>query len=226
VSLVKLASTTKGVGLGDQTAQIKVTGALAKDQTSKTPIAGNCSGVTRTGDAHIPPPHTHATLTPKAQTTALLGNLSCANGAAAVAADATAATAYPGNGKITWTFTQTYNDVITGLPKPFKMQADVALLGFNAGLGVDVVDVGGIVLSGVNAGAAVSGNIWEDPVALTHGASGYNTGYELDLVSAGGCADGTASNANILQVLSGGGGTSATSPLGGTANGLSFDFGE
>jgi hypothetical protein len=164
----------------------------------------------------------------------LTGNASCASGATAVAADATAASAYPLNGKLTWTFTQTYTDLITAKIKPYKMQAALSLLGFDPVL-PDVVNLGGQVLTGVNAGALLAttasgpspSNIWEDPVSKTGGASGYNTGYELDLASAVGCADGTAGNANILQVLSGGGGASSTSLLGSApTNGLIFEFGE
>jgi hypothetical protein len=225
VSLLKLTTAVKGVGLGDQTTFVKAAGNLAKDQTSKTAIAGNCAGVHRPGDTHVPPPYTHATLTPKSQAAALSGNASCASGATAQAADASAAAAYPLNGKITWTFTQTYTDLITAGTKPFKMQADVAALGFNPA-GPDVLDLGGIVLSGINAGAQVSGNIWEDPVAKTGGATGYNTGYELDAAPALGCVDGTPNNANIAQVLSGGGGATATSLLGSSATGLVFSFGE
>jgi hypothetical protein len=225
VSLIKLTSAVKGQGLGDQTAYAKAAGNLAKDQTSKTAIAGNCSGITRPGDTHIPFTGPISTLTPKSQAVSLTGNASCANGPTAEAADATAALAYPLNGKITWTFTQTYTDLITAKAKPYKMQAGVAALGFNPA-GPDVLDIGGIVLSGVNAGAAVTGNIWEDPVAKTGGATGYNTGYELDLAAAVGCADGTAGNANLTQVLSGGGGSSATSLLGSSATGLAFAFGE
>jgi hypothetical protein len=240
VSLVKLSSPTKGVGLTDSTQRgIKVSGALAKDQTSKTAIAGNCSGVYRAGDLHVPTTPTGGgnlvlnTLTPKAQATALLGNATCAQ---APEVDPNANDAYPLNGKITWTFTQTYTDQITLGIKPYKMQADIALLGIaQHGNGADVVDVGGIVLSGVNAGAslatfathgAFASTIWEDPVAKTGGASGYNTGYELDLGPAVGCVDGNPNTANILQVLTGGGAASANSLLGSSANGLLFAFGE
>src|SRR6478609_6766322 len=48
VSLVKLSSPVKGVGLTDQTQRsIKVSGALAKDQTSKLVVngGGTCNGV-------------------------------------------------------------------------------------------------------------------------------------------------------------------------------------
>jgi hypothetical protein len=240
VSLVKLSSPVKGVGLTDSTQRgIKATGALAKDQTSKTAIAGTCSGVYRAGDTHVPSGPVGggntvlSTLTPKAQATALLGNATCAQ---APEVDPNANDAYPLNGKVTWTFLETYTDLITAAPKPFKMQADVALLGIaQHGDGADVVEVGGIVLSGVNAGAALAtfathgafkSSIWEDPVAKTGGASGYNTGYELDLGPAVGCVDGNPNTANILQVLTGGGGASATSLLGSSANGLLFAFGE
>jgi hypothetical protein len=242
VSLVKLSSPVKGVGLTDSTQRgIKATGALAKDQSLKTVVngGGSCSGVYRAGDTHVPSGAVGSGntvvsgLTAKAQATALLGNATCAQ---APEVDPNANDAYPLNGKITWTFNQTYNDLATGLPKPFKMQADIALLGIaQHGDGADVVEVGGIVLSGVNAGAALAtfathgsfkSSIWEDPVAKTGGASGYNTGYELDLGPAVGCVDGTPNTANILQVLTGGGGASANSLLGDSANGLLFAFGE
>jgi len=57
VSLVKLSTPTKGVGLTDQTQRsVKVAGALAKDQTSKTVVngGGSCNGVYRAGDKHVP----------------------------------------------------------------------------------------------------------------------------------------------------------------------------
>lgn len=227
VSLIKLTP-----ALGDQTQPIKAAGNIAKDAVTKTvtPNAGSCTGtVTRVGDAHVPNGANPA-LTPKSAAVSLLGNSSCANGATAQAADATAANAYPLNGKITWTFTQTYNDLISGAPKPYKMQADLGLLGFHPG-SLDVVDVGGIVLSGADVGATVVGNIWEDPVALAPKGTDptttlYNTGYNVDLTDALGCADGTPNNATISQVLSSGGGTHNVSPLGGTATGTAFQFGE
>jgi hypothetical protein len=54
----------------------------------------------------------------------------------------------------------------------------------------------------------------------------YNTGYNVDLTDALGCADSTPGNANITAVLSSGGGTHNVSPLGGTASGIAFQFGE
>jgi len=233
VTLDKLTSPVKGQGLGDQTTRgIKVAGALAKDQTSKQVIAGTCSGIYRAGDAHVPTPAVGggnkvlSTLTPISEAISLLGNSGCANGAGAMAADATAADAYPLNGKITLTFSQTYVDLVTSATKKYTEQTDIAVLGFNTGLGPDVIDVGGIGLTGVNAGTNLSGNIWEDPVSKTGGATGYNTGYEVDIASAAGCADNTPNNANITLVLSGGGGTSANSLLGSSTTGLKWTTGE
>jgi hypothetical protein len=229
VGFYKLTSAVKGQGLGDQTAYVKVAGNLAKDQTSKLAVngGGSCSGKVRPGDTHVPQPP--AFVTGKSQAVVLTGNGTCATGDG-VDDDANAANAWPINGKITWTFNETYTDMISLGIKPYKMQADVAILGFNPGF-LDVVDVGGITLSGINVGTQVSGQIWEDPVAKTGGASGFNTGYELDLLSAAGCADNTPGNANILQVLSGGGNLngddSSTSLLGSVGvSGLSFDAGE
>ena len=63
VLLLKIAATAypggpviaKGTGLGDQTAPVKVTGNLAKDQTLKTVIGGVCTGVhSRALDTHVP----------------------------------------------------------------------------------------------------------------------------------------------------------------------------
>lgn len=234
VSLVKISSPVKGVGLTDQTVRnVKVAGALAKDQTSKLVVngGGTCNGIYRAGDKHVPAPPVGGGNTTVAatglvsQSISLLGNASCANGAAAVAVDATVADAYPLTGKITQKWTSTFTDLLTASPKNYASQSAITLLGFNPTL-PDVVDVGGLVLSGVNAGANVSGDIWEDPVAKTGGASGYNTGYELDLASAAGCADTTVNNANLAIVLSGGGGASGTSLLGSTTSGLTFKTGE
>jgi len=101
VSLVKLSTPTKGVGLTDQTQRsVKVAGALAKDQTSKTVVngGGSCNGVYRAGDKHVPSsaPGGGNTVVGATglltQSISLLGNATCANGAGAVAADAGALT--------------------------------------------------------------------------------------------------------------------------------------
>jgi len=247
VSLVKLTSPTKGVGLTDRTVDgVKAVGVLAKDQTLKTVIGGNCSAHTRPGDTHNPG-HLNTdsaiALTAKAEATALLGNASCGQGADQTGDTNYTSHTWPLTGKVTWTFNETYFDPIAAVTKPYKMQAAVSIIGIGAnGDGVDVISVGGIVLSGVNSGATLAtfataganhSSIWEDPVAKTGGATGYNTGYELDLGSAAGCADGlqpgetgTVGNANITQVLTGGGGTSTTSLLSSPANGLIFEDGQ
>jgi hypothetical protein len=235
VSLVKISSPVKGVGLTDQTERsVKVAGALAKDQSTKALVngGGTCHGIYRAGDKHVPsgaPGSGNVVVAPTSldsQSISLLGNSGCANGATAIAVDATVADAYPLTGKITQKWHSTYIDLLTLAPKNYASQADVTLLGFNPSY-LDVVDVGGTVLTGVNAGATVSGNIWEDPVAKTGGSDQYNTGYTLDIASAAGCADGTAGNANLTIVLSGGGGASSTSLLGSTGTaGLTFSSGE
>ncbi len=105
------------------------------------------------------------------------------------------------------------------------MQAAISLVGLSP-TQADVANISGIVLSGLNPGAALNGGVWEDPVALTHGATGYNTGYELDLTSAAGCADGTANNATIAQVLSGGGSAATPSLLGTVTTPIVFTVGQ
>jgi hypothetical protein len=84
----------------------------------------------------------------------------------------------------------------------------------------DVLDISGIVTSGVGAGGLISGSIWEDPVIKTGGSAGYNTGYELDVPSALACADGSANSGAITKILAGGGGTSTNSLAGFTASGI------
>jgi hypothetical protein len=78
------------------------------------------------------------------------------------------------------------------------------------------------VLKGLAAGMLVTGSLWQDPVAKTGGATGYNTGYELDMTNSNNCADATASNASITKLMIGGGAGSSTSLLGSTAEGLQF----
>ncbi len=189
---------------------------LLKDLTTKTAIAGDCSSVVRPGDPIHPAGGLVSPLTPKAEAASLLGNASCAS----AANDPNSAAAWPLNGKITWTMTQ-LNDLL----KPYQIQADVQIMGFDPA-GPDVVDLGGIVLKGVAVGATVSGNIWEDPVTLTGGTSGYNTGWTLDLTNALGCGDATPGNASISTIMSGGGGGTATSLLGSSATGVAFSLGE
>lgn len=246
VSLVKLTSPVKGQGITDQTVRgTKAVGALAKDVSNplnKVPIGGSCSGVYRAGDKHVPTPAVGngnlvlSTLNPTVQTTSVLGNASCANGATAQAADATSADAYPLSGKITWKFSQTYTDLITLATKFFTMQADIETLGFSATF-PDVLNVGGIVLSGVNAGALLetaqtgtASQVWFDPVALAPkgtdpNTTAYHTGYNLDLGNAANCANGTPNDVNLTLVLTGGGGSSTNSLLNSPANGLIFEFG-
>ncbi len=246
VQLVKLTTAVKGVGLGDQTLDnVKAAGNVAKDQNSHLVVngGGSCSGVTPHGDKHIPFPTSGSNgvsgLTAKSAAVSITGNASCAQDAGGTAFDqendATADNAYPLHGKITWTFNNTYNDLITAAPKPYKMQAMVNVLGFSANpLTPDVIDLGGMVLSGVNAGAIVGGSVWFDPVVKDGGAAGYNTGYDVDLGAAVGCQDDTetpsthpaqVNDANIGTVLSGGG-PATPSLLGSTTPGITFTFGE
>jgi hypothetical protein len=242
VQLVKITSPVKGVGLGDQTTiGIKAAGNLAATLATGHPKVnggGACEGggdpnvhpVVRTGDPHVPQPTTK--LTGKSEAISLLGNASCASGADAVAADANVANAWPLNGKITWTFNETYTDIISLGIKPYKMQADVSILGFSTDPATpDIVNVSGIVLTGTFVGAQVDGHVWEDPVAKTGGPTGYNTGYELDVSNALGCATADPGDANITQVLAGGGnvgGADSSTSLLNTLNvdGLHFQVGQ
>ena len=210
---------TPSPALTDVTHAVKIAGALAKDQTSKAAIGGTCSAPARPLDTHVPQPP--MTLTPKSEAFSISGNASCA----APANDPNAAEAYPLNGKVTWTMNETYTDLVTGKVHPYKMQAALTVLGFSAA-GPDVVNVKGIVLSGLAPGATVTGSLWQDPVVKTGGSTGYNTGYVLDTTGAAGCADATPNNASITKLLIGGGGSASSSLLGSTAAGLTFSVGE
>jgi hypothetical protein len=203
----------------DQT-QVGVTAKtkVLKDLTSKAAIGGSCATAVRPGDP-IQPAGGPVSFSVKSIATKLLGNASCANGPTATGADATAAAAWPLNGKITYTGTTT-----NALAKPWQIQADIVTLGFSTTY-PDVLNIGGIVLKGAAVGATVGGDIWFDPVAKTGGPTGYNTGYEVDLGSALGCADGTPNNASLSTVMIGGGGASATSLIGSTASGPTFTLG-
>ena len=85
----------------------------------------------------------------------LVGNVSCANGCDGVAVDATAAAAWPANGKITWTMTQ-LNASGEAVADPGRRRA----ARLQPAAGPDVIDIGGIVLKGAAVGATVCGNIW------------------------------------------------------------------
>jgi hypothetical protein len=213
---VSKAATT----LGDQTvANIGLKTKLLKDQTTKQAIAGDCSAAVRPGDPIHPAGGLVSPLTPKAVAGKLIGNAGCASGAG-IPADANAAAQWPLSGKVTWTMTQA-NDLV----KPYQIQAQVSIRGFDP-VQADVVNLGGLVLKGAAVGASVSGSLWQDPVALTGGPTGYNTGYELDLAQAAGCANGTPGDASISSVLIGGGAGSATSLLGSNADGVIFTVGQ
>jgi hypothetical protein len=200
---------------------VKVNGALAKDQNTKALLNGTCSAPARPGDTHIPQPT--GPLHPKAVTLSLLGNASCAP----PAQDPNVSQAWALNGKVTWTMTEQYTDLLSGIVKSYKIQAGIAILGVGEnGNGPDVADVGGIVLTGLAPGAIVRGNLWQDPVVKTGGTSGYNTGYELDLANAAACADGIPGNALVKKLLIGGGGTSGTSLVGSSTEGVKFEIGQ
>jgi hypothetical protein len=219
--------------LSDQTVVgTKIVGVLMKTEAGVL-VNGQCSGVAplvaipvRPGDPHLPQPT--GDLHAKLQAVALLGNPTCASGAA-VAHDANAANAWPESGTVSFTFNETYNDLIGGALHNYTMKSNISLLGFNPA-NLDQVDLGGVnVNTGVGAGLTLTGSVWEDPVVKsdTDSTDIYNVGYELNIAQAIGCTDTTPNNAHIAQVESGGGGTTSTSLLGSTGiPGISFQTGE
>jgi hypothetical protein len=225
--------------LTDQTQiGVKAAGGLAKNGGGTgSPIGGTCHNAAgtnappaRPGDAHIPQPVTGPAGLPIVKVAAsLLGNASCASGATAQAADGSAAFAWPLNGKITFTSSTTYTDLITNAVKAYSIPSDVAALGEDPSAAPDDIDFGGIVLAGgLIPGSTVSSQVWFNPVAKANGGPDpYNTGYGLDLANAAGCADGTANNATLGAVLVGGGAGTSTSVLGSTGiPGSSFSLGQ
>jgi hypothetical protein len=212
--------------LGDQTTQgVAQPTVLQKNlaDPAKPVLGGSCSIQLRKGDATHPAGGT-LSLTPKAVTGKLIGNISCATSTTADAVDATAADAYRASGKLTIPMVQ-----LNDLSKPYSIQLQVTITG-RSPLGQDVVDVDGTVLKGPGTGAHVSGTLWMDPVvkAPTGTAANttlYNTGYLLNNTAKNACNDGTAGNASVGFYLFGGGGTSATSPEGHTATGLHLELG-
>jgi hypothetical protein len=155
---VSLATLTPPIG--DQTQPEVASTKLLKSVLGLKPTLG--------GVCNVPAPlaNGHSTIHPKSFSGKLAGNASCASGAAAQAADASAAAAYPLNGKIAATMTETGADT-----KPLGIQSYIALLGAQANNNPngDVINFGGINIKGVLVGATVTGSIWQDPVSKLAG---------------------------------------------------------
>jgi hypothetical protein len=134
---------------------------------------------------------------------------------------------------------------VAKLPGLYRAVNDASLISGSATIAsatakFGVKDVGGdIEGAGIDAGTTIASvtdlshamlsapanhNETADHVTMNRGA--YDTGYALNIPGAIGCTDSTPNNAGIKTVLIGGGGTSSTSLLGSTADGLSFSFGE
>jgi hypothetical protein len=120
---------------------------------------------------------------------------------------------------------------------PYRITAAVTLSNPDLDSGpVDTVTVTGIVRSGVNFGATVSGTLWMDPVTRNitpFGLASRASSYTLDIVDAANCADPFASNAAVQYEMFGGGDgslflqhDSSTSLLGTTGvSGITFTMG-
>jgi hypothetical protein len=230
-------------GLTDTTKHVTVkTKVLKQVVAPKATLGGTCDNMvfeplSPTADGQ-PPAQLHV----KANAATLVGSASCSTtGPAPDPGDPAAAAAYPLNGKISITFTETHATG-TDTGKPWATSGYLATLGLTG----DVLDVGGILVKGASFGAAITGNLWQNPaVKLAKTDSFYpgyqGTGYNVQsdtfnpFAILGGCADGTPGtipNPGIQTVLVGGGvgsngQDSHLSPLlGSTANGLAFQFGE
>jgi hypothetical protein len=208
------------ISLGDQTqVGVVVKTKLLKSVVTKTAIAGVCNATYRPGDPSGAAGPVLG-LTPKAVAGKLIGNAGCATGAG-IAAYANAALQWPLSGKVTFTNTQ-----LTPNGKPAQIQLQLGVLGFDPII-QDAINLTGIVLKGGNVGADVTGQIWFNPVkADTTGGAGdlHDTGWELDLAAALGCQDAVVGNANIPQVVAGGG--SLVSGIGSVVPGIIFQVGQ
>jgi len=189
--------------LTDQTqTSIKVRMGLLRDDNNAV-FSGGCAGSVRPGDRIHPAGGDVGPLTPVYMNASLTGNLSCANGSAAQAADGTASAGWWASGAMTWTMQQ-HDDH----GHPYRISALVTLTNPNFDTGpYDTVTVTGIVRSGVNFGATVSGTLWMDPVKLDSPFTlrALASSYSLDLTDAANCADPVASNASVPFMMFGGG---------------------
>jgi hypothetical protein len=156
------ALATVAPGLTDTTQHITVKSKLLKAiDGAKQLLAGTCDNTK--ADPLAPPNPLPAgqppsQMTPKAESTSLVGSGSCV-GATDLIDDTNAANAFTLSGKLAATMNQ-----LDGNLHPWVIQAYVAILG--GGTGLDTFDLGGIVTKGASVGARISGGIWEDPAFL------------------------------------------------------------
>ena len=225
--------------LTDQTKEVKAAGAVTTNSVTLAKNGGVCSNTVVDLNQNKYPGQPPAFLTPKAVASVLTGSASCGSGASAQAADATYASRYTLNGKITNTMNETYTEPVTNVVKPYKLQAFVSVLGFSASAGPDVIDLSGMVVLGVSVGSNVTGSLWEDPsVKSVTPDKGYqNSGYTpltaLAAINAlGGCADGIPNNVQMPGQPAGSGipivlvGDGSSPTFGSSATGLAFTQGE
>jgi hypothetical protein len=204
-----------------QVATALATSAL-KNLSTKAVLGGMCSIVTATGDPGNPGGGLVSSLTPKAIGGKVIGNARCAS---SPAHDGNASHAWPYNGKLTFTMSQTYLDAL-GHTHAYKIQGDIEILGVDPARGPDVYDVAGVVSAGQGLGATVHGSIWIDPVvAAPKGSSSvYNSGYQFDSNEYNLCNNAIAGDASVSTVMIGGGGSTAVSMRGNSAAGLNFVY--
>lgn len=228
VSLTKIVP-----ALTDQTQFVKTAGALTINSVTLAKNAGFCAGTKAPiGLLAGQPP---ALMAPTAQASVLSGHSSCAQGATAIAADATNAQTYSLNGKITYTFLNNLN----ALALPWKLQAYVAVNGFSLTAGPDVLNLSGMIVLGASVGSNVSGSVWFNPsVKSVLPDPGYqNSKYTpltalAALAALGGCADGVPNNVQMPGALAGSGlglvlvGDGASPTFGSIATGLAFQQGQ
>lgn len=227
VSLTKIVP-----ALTDQTQFVKTAGALTTNSVTLAKNAGFCAGLKAPiGLLAGQPP---ALMAPTAQASVLSGHSSCAQGATAIATDATNAQAYSLNGKITYTFPN-----LNAKALPWKLQAYVAVNGFSLTAGPDVLNLSGMIVLGASVGSNISGSVWFNPsVKSVLPDPGYqNSKYTpltalAALAALGGCADNVVNNVQMPGAAAGSGlglvlvGDGASPTFGSIATGLAFQQGQ
>jgi hypothetical protein len=219
IATMKFSGPTKGVGLTDETQQVKAIGTLVRAAGGLALSSGNCSNlVARSGDPHVPAPP--ASLTPIAEHVSLLGNASCARGNG----DPNTAISWPLSGKLIWTMQQTYTDLVTHIVKHYTVEAYVTI-SFGTNTSSDVVTVNGTVIAGLDYGASVTGSWFVDPaVKVGTGRPNWNgSGYVADGTMTTQCVDSIPGNADVLTAIWG---SQNTGPAGNAATsaGLTFSW--
>jgi hypothetical protein len=218
-------------GLSDTLSEQTMTTSLPKDITTHVPIGGTCIQMKerlQDENARGAPP---TSISVGSIATKLVGVWSCR---ADPTSNRTAPSAYPLTGKQTITSVPTQTDL---LGKKWQIQSYITFEGFESTgfSNPDLVDVTGVVSKGLSVGAVETAKYWMEPVVKSVDPEGdgtnnptadgpnhnddnlFNTGYSVDdnaMSQFAQCFGGGPSVSPFTEFALGGGGATATSPLG------------